>query len=138
MQNRILEARDERLSQLPGEVQLELEEEEEIYSQVLSTQKYEKYGFKRGTGPVPRMPKDSSSRGSTQIAALSKKVESLENDKLEYQRRMADMEEQIKQSNELLRKFIHEFNPPSEHPRSFFQQHDNQPPPPPPPAAPLC
>ena len=54
MQNKMIELRNERLTQLPKVTQLSSDDEEKIYSQVLVDSKKERYGFKHGTGPVSK------------------------------------------------------------------------------------
>ena len=103
------ELRDEKLSQLPDDSQLESDEEEEIYSQVLSNDKYEKYGFKRGVGPVKRRS-ITSSRETTQ----------------DLRTRLEDMELRFKRQEELLHQLIQQLNGPADHPRN----HDGPPSPP--------
>ena len=53
MQDQMIKIRDARLSELSEGSELDSDAEEEIYSQVLSSARYEKYDFKRGIGPVP-------------------------------------------------------------------------------------
>ncbi|GMN36048.1 hypothetical protein TIFTF001_042349, partial [Ficus carica] len=63
---RLMEVRNERLSQLPEGSQLDSDDEEDIYSQVLINERYEKYEFKCGTGPVIKKRQLSGSGGTTQ------------------------------------------------------------------------
>ncbi|GMN52947.1 hypothetical protein TIFTF001_022086 [Ficus carica] len=60
------------------------EDYRKIYSQVLSSAWYEKYGFKRGIGPVPRQASHGSKSGRP-------RYESLQNEVREGKLRMADM-----------------------------------------------
>jgi len=64
MQEQMIKIRDARLSEALDRSELDSDVEEEIYSQVLASKKYEKYGFKRGIGPVQRQaPQGRKSRG---------------------------------------------------------------------------
>ncbi|GMN59612.1 hypothetical protein TIFTF001_028708 [Ficus carica] len=50
--DQMIKIRDARLSEVPEGSKLDSDAEEEIYSQVLSSARYEKYGFKRGIGKL--------------------------------------------------------------------------------------
>ena len=129
MQEEMTKIRETRLSERPEGSELDSEEEEEIYSQVLSSKRYEKYGFKRGVGPVPKQPLDG--RKSRGLAC-----ESLRNEVQENQRRMSDMEALMKQQQELIQKLLQQVNAPSEHPGPNNPRVED--PPPPPPSALVC
>ncbi|XP_024024868.1 uncharacterized protein LOC112092575 [Morus notabilis] len=60
----MIKIRDARLSEVLEGSELDSDAEEEIYSQVLSSERYKKYGFKRDIGPVLRKaPQGRKSRG---------------------------------------------------------------------------
>ncbi|GMN38929.1 hypothetical protein TIFTF001_008154 [Ficus carica] len=82
--DQMIKIRDARLSELLEGSELDSDVEEEIYSQVLSSARYEKYGFKHGIGPVPRQ----ASHGSK---SRRPRYESLQNEVREGKLRMADM-----------------------------------------------
>ncbi|GMN40598.1 hypothetical protein TIFTF001_009831 [Ficus carica] len=134
----MMEVRNERLSQLPEGSQLDSDDEEDIYSQVLVNEKNEKYGFKRGTGPMMKKRQLSSSGGSTQRLL----VDNLRIEVADHKQRVADMEdrmklqdERMKKQDELIQQLLQQLNPPSNHPGLFFQRQNGLPPPPPQPPA---
>ena len=91
MQEQMIEIRDVRLSEVQEGSELDSDTDEEIYSQVLSSERYEKYGFKRDISPVLRnAPQARKSRGSG--------YEKLQNEFQENKRRMSDMEILMKQT----------------------------------------
>ena len=61
-----MEVRNERLSQLPEGSQLDSDDEEDVYSQVLMNERYEKYRFKHGTCLMIKKRQLSNSRGPKQ------------------------------------------------------------------------
>ena len=134
MQNKMMEVRTERLTQLPEGTQLSSDDEEEIYSQVLVDSKKERYGFKSGTGPVPkRKTVDiySERLGQQEV------IQNLQSEAQDSRCRMSEMEARLNQQQELIQKLLQQLNPPSEHPGHSYQRHES-PPLSPPPSAPVC
>ncbi|GMN74941.1 hypothetical protein TIFTF001_052489 [Ficus carica] len=125
--NQMIKIRDARLSELSEGSELDSDVEEEIYSQVLSSARYEKYGFKRGIGPVPRQASHGSKSGRP-------RYESLQNEVQEGKLRMADMEYQLKEQRELIQNLLQRLDVPSNHPGPTLPSNED-PPPPPTPAA---
>nr|GMN73644.1 hypothetical protein TIFTF001_053059 [Ficus carica]GMN73653.1 hypothetical protein TIFTF001_053061 [Ficus carica] len=118
----MMEVRNERLSQLPDGSQLDSDDEEDIYSQVLINEKYEKYGFKRGTGPVIKKRQLSSSGATTQRLL----VNNLRTEVADHKQRVTDMEdrmkmqdERLKKQDELIQQLLQHLNLPSDHPGLF-------------------
>ena len=144
----MLELRNERLSQLPEGSQLESDDEEEIYSQVLINERYEKYGFKRGTGPVIKKRQLSSSEGPTQRllvenlrTEVAKHVTDMEDRMKRQDEMMKRQEEMMKEQNdrlkrqdELIQQLLQQLNPLSNHPGPLLQRQNGPPSPSPPPA----
>ena len=90
----MIELRNERLTQLSEGTQLNSDDEEEIYSQVLVDSKKERYGFKRGTGPVPKKKTaDIYSERLIQQEAF----ENLQNEVQDSRRRMSEIEARLNQ-----------------------------------------
>ena len=139
----MLELRNERLSQLPEGSQLQSDDEEEIYSQVLINERYEKYGFKRGTGPVIKKRQLCNSEGHTQRllvenlrAEVVQHVTNVE-DRIKLQDEMMKLQnERLKRQDELIQQLLQQLNPPSNHPGLSLQRQNGPPSPPPPPPAP--
>ena len=129
MQDQMNKIRDARLSELPEGSKLDSDEEEEIYSQVLSSARYEKYGFKRGIGPIP-------SQTSQTHKSKQPRYESLQNEIREGKLRMANMEDHMKQQREVIEMLLQRLNKPSNHPGPNLP--GNEDPPPPPAPAPVC
>ncbi|GMN30435.1 hypothetical protein TIFTF001_002791 [Ficus carica] len=134
----MMEVCNERLSQLPEGSQLDSDDEEDIYSQVLMNERNEKYGFKCGTGPVIKKRQLSSSGGPTQRLL----VENLRTEVAINKQRVTDMEdrmkmqdERLKKQDELIQQLLQQLNPPSDHPGLFFQRQNGPPPLPLPPSA---
>ncbi|GMN36451.1 hypothetical protein TIFTF001_042440 [Ficus carica] len=129
MQDQMIKIRDARLSELPEGSKLGSDAEEEIYSQVLSSARYEKYGFKRGIGPIPRQASQTHKSGQP-------RYESLQNEIQEGKVRMAEMEDHLKQQREAIQLLLQRLNMPSNHPGPNLP--GNKDPPPPPAPAPVC
>ena len=129
MQDQMIKIRDARLSEVPEGSKLDSDAEEEIYSQVLSSARYEKYGFKRGIGPIARQASQTHKSGQP-------RYESLQNEIREGKLRMADMEDHLKQQRELIQMLLQRLNMPSNHPGPNLP--GNEDPPPPPAPAPVC
>ncbi|GMN26139.1 hypothetical protein TIFTF001_043964 [Ficus carica] len=97
--DQMIKIRDACLSELSEGSELDSDVEEEIYSQVLLSARYEKYGFKRGIGPVPRQASHGSKSGRP-------RYESLQNEVREGKLRMADMKYQLKEQRELIQNLL--------------------------------
>ncbi|GMN37021.1 hypothetical protein TIFTF001_042564 [Ficus carica] len=125
--DQMIKIRDACLSELLEGSELDSDVEEEIYSQVLLSAWYEKYGLKRGIGPVPRQASHGSKSGRP-------RYESLQNEVREGKLRMADMKYQLKEQRELIQNLLQRLNVPSNHPGPTLTSNED-PPPPPAPAA---
>ncbi|GMN70148.1 hypothetical protein TIFTF001_039193 [Ficus carica] len=129
MYDQMIKIRDSHLSEVPEGSKLDSDAEEEIDSQVLSSVMYEKYGFKRGIGPIPRTASQTHKSGQP-------RYESLQNEIREGKVRMADMEDHLKQQREVIQMLLQWLNMPSNHPRLNLP--GNEDPPPPSAPAPVC
>ena len=121
MQDQMIKICDARSSELPEGSKLDSDAEEEIYSQVLSSARYEKYGFKRGIGPVPWQASQALKSGQP-------RYESLQNEIREGKLHMADMEDQMKEQRELIQKLLQRLNVPSNHPGQTLPSNEDLPP----------
>ena len=61
----------ERVSQLPEGMQFTAEDEEDIYTRALANERAEKYGFRRGFGPVVRQSSGRESSSQCYVENLS-------------------------------------------------------------------
>ncbi|GMN38918.1 hypothetical protein TIFTF001_008131 [Ficus carica] len=121
--DQMIKIRDARSSELPEGSKLDSDAEEEIYSQVLSSARSEKYGFKRGIGPIPRQSSETHKSGQP-------RYEGLHNEIWEGKVRMADMEDQMKQQREVIQILLQRLNMPSNHPGPNLPGNEDSPPPP--------
>ncbi|GMN65153.1 hypothetical protein TIFTF001_034226 [Ficus carica] len=133
--------------------ELDSDDEEDIYSQVLMNERYEKYGFKQRTDPVIKKRQLSSSGGPTQrslvdnlrteVADNKQRVTNME-DRMKRQDKMMKrqdetmkrQDEMLKKQDKIIRQLLQQLNPPSDH-QGLFSQRQNGPLPPPPPLAPM-
>ena len=99
------------------------------FMQKKSSATSEKYGFKRGIGPIPRQSSEIHKSGQP-------RYEGLQNEIREGKVRMADMEDQMKQQREVIQILLQRLNMPSNHSRPNLP--GNEDPPPPPAPAPVC
>ena len=99
---------------MPKGAELGHDEEEEIYSQVLASERNEKYGFKCGVGPVPK----SSSFETSRAAPQQNIVQHLQNE-------ISEVKADARRCNELIERLLQHLNLPAKHPGSFSWRRDD-------------